>query len=101
MAKRKQPKKFLVRDKRALLDTLIALDEEQERINTASQRLSDREEKLRTRRRRVATRLANGLYSRKESVSTPILVGNKVVQLERTTGWDMTHDARVRKVTKA
>ena len=74
-------KKMLVKEKKELMDKLIAFKEEEGKIASAMERLWKREEKLKERQRAVCDTLVEGFMSNREKFGNPIIYKNKHFQL--------------------
>jgi len=80
--------KFLVKDKKALLDQLVTYEEERRKIDDAQNKLWRRMDNLNKKRQNTVDLLCDGIRSNKEDEEDPILYKNKSFQLERNGGYD-------------
>lgn len=86
--------RFLVRDKKAALDDVLLVIEEQSKINKATRQLYQRKLRLRARENKVAHVLFAGIEGAGGDATEPMLYKGKVVTLALET--DSTYDGKNR-----
>jgi len=74
-------RRMLVREKKALMDTLLVYDQEKQKIYETQKRLWANGERLEKKRNEVCKQLADGIYNNKEDYKTPLYYKGKYFQL--------------------
>jgi len=74
-------RRMLVKEKKALMDTLLMYEQEKQKMYETQKRLWAREERLEEKRKKTCKQLADGICNNKEDYKTPLYYKGKYFQL--------------------